>query len=188
MALQKKVDTWKLKKWFTVYAPKEFNNAVIGEMPANDDKSAMGRTIKVGLDFITHNPSHAYTNAKFKIVNIEGNAAHTKLVEMEQLNSYIRSLVRRYRSIAYTVQKLEAKDGTKLVAKMIAITRGRTTHSKIRGLHKEMEEFVDSFVKNSDLGSLINAINEGRLQTELTAKLNHIAPISKVELKKLEVH
>ena len=100
MAVQKKADKWKLKKWFSVYAPKQFNDAVIGEMPANDEKSAVGRNIVVGLDALTHNPSHAYTNVVLKVVSAEGSAAHTKLVSITQLYSYIRSLVRRYKSIA----------------------------------------------------------------------------------------
>jgi small subunit ribosomal protein S3Ae len=188
MALQKKVDKWKLKKWFTVYAPKEFNNVVIGEMPANEDKDAIGRTVKVGLDTITHNPSHAYTNVKFKVVSIDGTAAHTKLVVMEQLNSYIRSLVRRYRSIASTVQKLKTKDNVEVVAKLIAITRNRTTHSKIRGIRKEMEAIVASYINDNDMNAIISTINEGKLQSDIAARLNHIASINRVEVKKLEVN
>ncbi|MGC8669804.1 MAG: hypothetical protein ACP5TL_01470 [Candidatus Micrarchaeia archaeon] len=187
MALQKKIDTWKLKKWFTVYAPKEFNNAVIGEMPANEDKAAIGRNIRVGLDIITHNPSHAYTNLKFKVVSIEGNSAHTKLMQIELLNSYIKSLVRHYRSIASSVQTLETKDGVKIVAKVIAITRNRATHRKLIGIRKEMEAFTASFAKENDINSIINAINENKFQAELASKINHIAQISKVEVRKLEV-
>ncbi|MCL4373807.1 MAG: hypothetical protein M1360_02915 [Candidatus Marsarchaeota archaeon] len=188
MVLQKKVDTWKLKKWFTVYAPKEFNNAPLGEMPANDEKVVLGRSINVGLDTITHNPSNAYTKVKFKIVSVDGASAHTKLVQLEQLNSYIRSLVRRYRSITSTVQTLNSKDGTKIVAKIIAITRSRTTHSKIIGMRKEIETFMASYVKDNDIGSIISAINENKLQTELASRLNHIAQVGKVEVRKLEVH
>lgn len=66
MALQKKSDNWKLKKWYSIYAPKLFNEAVIGEMPANEDSAAVGRKIVVGLDVLTKNPSHAYTNVVLK--------------------------------------------------------------------------------------------------------------------------
>ncbi|MGC8652304.1 MAG: hypothetical protein ACP5UH_03595 [Candidatus Micrarchaeia archaeon] len=188
MVLQKKIDTWKLKKWFTVYAPKEFGNAPIGEMPANDEKAAIGRNIMVGLDTITHNPSNAYTKVKFKVVSVDGASAHTKLVQIEQLNSYIRSLVRRYRSIVSAVQMLDSKDGAKVVTKVIAITRSRTAHSKIVGMRKEIEGFMASFVKDNDLESIINAINGNKLQSELASRLSHIAQIGKVEIKKLEVH
>ena len=46
----KKTEGWKLKKWYSVYAPKVFNDALVGEMPANDDKYVVGRNIVVGLD------------------------------------------------------------------------------------------------------------------------------------------
>ena len=57
MALQKK-ETWKMKKWFSVYASSEFNTALIGEMPANDDEAAMGRSIVVSLDALTADPAN----------------------------------------------------------------------------------------------------------------------------------
>src|ERR1700733_3879419 len=101
MAIAKKgADKWKLKQWYSVYAPKVFNDALIGEMPGNDEKAVLGRKIVVGLDSLTKNPSNAYTTVELKVTDVNGNAAHTKLVSISQLYSYIRSLVRRYRSVA----------------------------------------------------------------------------------------
>jgi small subunit ribosomal protein S3Ae len=45
MAIQKKGENWKMKKWFSVYAPKLFNDAMLGEMPANDESSVIGRKL-----------------------------------------------------------------------------------------------------------------------------------------------
>jgi small subunit ribosomal protein S3Ae len=187
MAVQKKADKWKLKKWFSVYAPKQFNDAVIGEMPANDEKSAIGRNIVVGLDALTHNPSHAYTNVVLKVTSAEGSAAHTKLVSIIQLYSYIRSLVRRYKSIATLILPVSSKDGTKLVFKMLVITRQRATHSRISGIRKEMNERTMTYAKETDFADIVSSIIEGKFQAEMSAKLRHITPISKVEVRSLEV-
>ena len=151
MALQKKgTENWKMKKWFSVYAPKVFNDALVGEMPANNEKSAIGRNIVVGLDSLTRNPSNAYATVTLKVIDVNGNAAHTKLVSISQLYSYIRSLVRRYRSVATLVLPVKSKDGTDLVVKMLVITRARTTHSRITGLRKEMVALINDYFKEND--------------------------------------
>jgi small subunit ribosomal protein S3Ae len=187
MAVQKKADKWKLKKWFSIYAPKQFNDAVIGEMPANDEKSAVGRNIVVGLDALTHNPSHAYTNVVLKVTGAEGSAAHTKLVSITLLYSYIRSLVRRYKSIATLILPVSSKDGTKMVFKMLVITRQRATHSRISGIRREMNERMLNYARETDVTEMINSVIEGKFQAEMAAQLRHITPISKVEVRSLEV-
>ncbi len=187
MAVQKKADKWKLKKWFSIYAPKQFNDAIIGEMPANDEKSVGGRNIVIGLDALTHNQSHAYTNVVLKVVSAEGSAAHTKLVSIVLLHSYIRSLVRRYKSIATSVLPVSSKDGTKMVLKMLVITRQRATHSRIAGMRKEMNERMLNYAKETDATEFINSIIDGKFQAEMAARLRHITPISKVEVRALEI-
>ncbi len=176
-----------MKKWFTVYAPKLFNEAQICEMPGNDDSAVIGRNIKVGLNTLTKNQAHAYTNATLKVTDVNGEAAHTKLVMLEELYSYVRSLVRRYKSIATLVKPVTTKDNVNMVAKMLVVTHGRVTHSKITGLRAETGDFVAGYFAANDADSVINAILEGKMQAELASKLRHITPVSKVEVRKLEV-
>jgi small subunit ribosomal protein S3Ae len=187
MAIQKKGEKWKMKKWFSVYAPKVFNELMIGEMPANDDEAVMGRNIVVGLDVLTRNPSHAYTNVVLKVTEVNGNAAHTKLISISQLHSYIRSLVRRYRSVASLVLPVTTRDGTQMVVKALVITRSRVTHSRVVGIRKEMAVLAASFCKENDTNDVINAILEGKFQSTLASQLKHIAPLNKIEIKKLDI-
>lgn len=187
MALQKKVEKWKLKKWYVVYAPKVLNETMVGEMPANDEKAAMNRNIVVSLDALTKNPSHAYTNVVLRVTEVEGNIARTKLIEIAQLYSYIRSLVRRYRSIATSVLPVATKDGVRVVIKLLAITRARTTHSRILGIRTEMNDFAANYFRENNFNTAIAAIIEGRFQSELANKLEHITSLNKVEVRKLEI-
>jgi small subunit ribosomal protein S3Ae len=187
MASQRSVDKWKMKKWFSVYAPAVFNDIVVGEMPANDDKSALGRRVVVSMDVLTKNPAHAYTNVVLKVVDVKGDAAHTKVVSIEQLYSYMRSLVRRYRSVSDSVLPIMTKDNVQIVIKLIAITKGRTTHVKLIGIRKEMNDMASNFLKEHTASEVMSAIIEGKLQAELQSNLDHITGINKVEIRKLEV-
>lgn len=113
--------------------------------------------------------------------------AHTKLIQISQLYSYIRSLVRRYRSVATLVLPVESRDGTKMVVKLLVITRSRTTHSRIVGIREEMNTLILNLFKENDANSIINSIIEGKMQAELAAKLRHITPLNKIEVKTLEM-
>ena len=106
---------------------------------------------------------------------------------IEQPNSYIRSLVRRYRSVATVVVPVTAKDGIKVVLKIVAITRERATHSRLRAIRKEIIEFVESYSKENGSDAIATAVIEGRLQGEMAAKVSHITQMSKIEVKKLEI-
>ncbi len=184
---QAAADKWKMKKWFTVYAPKLFKEAQICEMPGNDDSAVIGRNIKVGLNTLTSNQAHAYTNATLKVTSVNGDAAHTKLIMLEELYSYVRSLVRRYKSVAALVKPVTTKDNVAMVAKMLVVTHSRVAHTKIIGIRKEADAFIGSYFSENDADSVIGSILEGKMQAELASKLKHIAPVSKVEVRKLEV-
>ncbi len=187
MAVQRGIDKWKLKKWFAVRAPKEFNDASVGEMPANDEKAIVGRNIVVSLDMLTHNPSHAYTNITLKVTGVSGEAAQTRLVKMEILGSYIRSFVRRYRSVSSAVVPVSTRDGTTVIVKLIAVTRARTAHTKIVGLRKEMVDFTQGYFRENDVGPIIGSIIDGKFQDALATKLRHITDLHKIEVRKLEI-
>ncbi len=187
MAVQKGIDKWKLKRWFSILEPRIFNEAIIGEMPANDEKAAIGRNVVVSLDSLTHNPSHAYTNAVLKITEVNGESAKTKLIGIEQVPSYIRSFVRKYRSVSSVVVPVASKDGIRAVVKVIVVTRGRTAHTKIVGIRKEAEDFTRLYFKENEANAAISAIIEGKFQADLTTKIKHIADLNKVEVRKLEL-
>ena len=187
MVITRGVDKWKAKQWYNVHAPKLFNDVSVGEMPANDEKAAIGRNIVVSLDQLTKNPSHAYTNVVLKVTEVKAEGAQTKMVRLELVSSYIRSFVRRYRSVSNAVIPVTTKDGVRATVKLIVVTRRRTAHTKIMGLRKEMELFVARFFQENDIDAAVQAIIEGRFQAELGAKLDHVADLSKVEVRKLEV-
>lgn len=187
MAIQKKVDTWKLKKWFSVYAGKPFNDFMIGEIPANEDKAIIGRQIKIGLNNITKNPQQSYMNLYFKITSVNGDKAEANLVKMEILFSYIRTLVRKYKSVSLSVVNGKSSDNAGITIKPIIVTQRRDTRSKMAGIRKEAEEMLSSYIKSNDKDAIINSIIEGKLQQELFAKLKHITDLSKVEIKRLDI-
>jgi small subunit ribosomal protein S3Ae len=187
LASQKGIEKWKQKKWFNIYAPHLFNDKVICEMPANDEKAAMGRNINIALSQLTGNPSHAYTNVVLKVSGIEGNTAKTTIAKIELLNSYIRSLVKRGRSVSNAVLGAKSRDNVPMVAKILVVTYRKTTHANVIAIRKLAGEFTSSYFAETDSSDIVSSVIDGRMQAELTKKLSRIIPINKVEMRKLEV-
>ncbi len=187
MALERKVDKFKLKKWYNVYAPKVFDGAIIGEMPGNDDKAVIGRSIVIGLDSLTHNMSKMNTNVRLKVTAVSGNAAQTSVIRIETLYSYLRSLIRRHRSLVNAVIPAKSSDGAAIVLKMLVVTKRRVARSKISGMRKETSEFAAGYCSENTKDSIVSAVVNGSLQAEVSSKLRHITEIGSVEVNKLEI-
>lgn len=182
-----KTENWKLKKWFTVTAPKIFDEQVLGEMPANDENSVISRNIIVDLFSLTKNPAHTYTNVKLKVYAVKGESAQTKIILVEQLYSYIRSLARRHRTLSELVFPITTKDGTNMVVKIIAIANGRIPKTRIKGIRKEMKQILEEHFKETNATDILNEVMEKKLQINIASKIKHISQINKVEIKKLEI-
>lgn len=187
MAAGKGMENWKAKKWLNIYSPELFGKNTIGEMPINDEKNAPGRMIKVSMSWITNNPMHSFMVIGLKIDNVNGNAAHTQLKYIEQTFSYLHSLVKRHGSAIYTIDKLSDKNNSNIIIKLIATSNIRLTTKKRMAIRKELSNFLKEYVKSSDKETVIKEMVEGNVQKEAMKKVNGIAALSRLEIKRIEL-
>ncbi|MCL5427672.1 MAG: hypothetical protein M1321_00635 [Candidatus Marsarchaeota archaeon] len=187
MATSKGAETWKAKKWFNIQAPDILGSSTIGEMPASEEKDAIGRMIKVSMSWITNNPSHSFIVLGLKVTDVNGNAAHTQLKYLEQTYSYTHSLVRRYASTLYTIDRPKDKEGRTIALKLILTTNRRITTKKRKALRKELSSFVRDYMRDKGSGQLVKDVMEGALQKEAMNRVHKIASINRLEVKKIEL-
>ncbi|MEM3839466.1 MAG: hypothetical protein QXF01_02730 [Candidatus Micrarchaeaceae archaeon] len=187
MAVQKSVEKWKTKKWFNIYAPAIFGDVVIGEIPGSDEKSMIGRVIKVNMSWITHKPEHSFITVAMKIIEANGDAAKTSLASLEQTYSFIHSLVKRGQSAIYTVDSLKDKDGRPFVLKLLIMTSYKIATPKKTAIRKTVSQFLNEYSKTIEAESLVKDILDGKLQQEAVKRIANIAEVSKFELKKIEL-
>ncbi len=185
--METKIDKWKSKKWFNIYAPKILGGEVIGEMPANSEKDGIGRVIKVSLSWLTKNPSHSFMTVGLRVKNIDGNSAQTELDYLEQTYSYTHSLVRRYNSAIYTVDMLKDKEGKEIALKLLVVTRNKTASPKKTAIRKSLSEFSKTYIASKSSDEFIKSVIDGSFQTDAIGRIKNIAPISKLEVKKIEL-
>ncbi len=186
-ATQKSVEKWRDKKWFNVHAPKLLGESIIGEIPALDEKSVLGRMIKVSLSWITQNPAHSFMSVGLRVASVDGNAAHTELNYLEQTYSYMHSQIRRESSAIYTIDKLLDKDGKTVVLKFVTITRNKVTTPKKAAIRRVLLDFERKYVSAKSTEEIVKLMIEGKFQADAIGVMRKIAPIGKMELKKIEL-
>ncbi|HVA83198.1 MAG TPA: hypothetical protein VNF06_03480 [Candidatus Aquilonibacter sp.] len=183
----KSIEKWKTKQWFNVHTPKILGDSIIGEIPAQDEKAVLGRVIKVSLSWITKNPAHSFMTIGLRVISANGDAAQTEIHYLEQVYSYTHSLVRRGSSAVYTVSKLKDKEGKPVVLKLIGISRYKINTPKKHGIRRELAKFTTEYVGSKSVEEFVKAVIEGGFQVEAMKVANRIAPMGKLEVKKIEL-
>ncbi len=181
------MEKWKEKKWFNVYPPELLGTNVIGEMPADDDSRMMGRIIKSSMSWITNRMEHSFMIVGLKVVDVNGNAAHTELQYLEQTYSYLHSLVKRHSSAIYTVDNLKDSKGRGIILKLLVVTRNKITTTKKKAIRSEVSRTAKEYAASREAGQLIKDIIDNSFQNECIKKVNNIGEIAKLEIKKIEL-
>ena len=181
------VDKWKTKGWYDVIAPEMFEGKDLGQVAASSPETLVNRVIEVPLSEITGNRGQIFTKLKFRIVSVEGKTAKTKLIGHELSRDYIRTLVRRRRSIVDLVDDEKTKDGEKIRIKIRVFVDTKIGEDKKTEIRKVLLEECRKRVAEMEYNKLENEIFVGNFNRELFNSLKIIVPISKVEIRKVEL-
>ncbi len=175
------------KEWYTIVAPKFFENKVLGETPVDDVKKLKWRKVSVPLINLTNDMNKYYFKIQFRVVDINGKIANTEFAGLECLRDYISRMVRHGIDRIDTVQNLTTKDGKKIVVKTFAITNKKVK----RGLEKELSDFinktVEKTVSENNLDDFLLKIIDDSLKGKVIKSGSKIYPIRSFEVRKIEV-
>jgi ribosomal protein S3AE len=175
------------KDWYTIIAPKFFQEKVLGETPGDDVKKVIGRTVEVPLVLLTNDMGKYYLKAKMKIIKIEGSKAFTELAGLECLRDHISRMIRHRVTRIDIVQRLETKDGKKIAVKSIVVTNRRVTRGLEKDIKKFVEEVIASSVKESSLDEFVTKILKDIIKQKVLKEGSKIYPLRFFEIRKLEV-
>jgi len=174
------------KEWYTLIAPKIFNEKEIGTSPTGDPKSMIGRKVEVNLMNLIDDLSKYYIKFYFKVKKIEEDKALTEFDGLECLRDYISRFIRyRVRRID-TNQVLITKDKKKLRVKTIIITSKKIKRRVEVVLKKFVEEKIKKEVESKTLDDFLKSIIEDRIKNSILKEGNKIYPIRVFEIRKIE--
>ncbi len=186
---KKTVDKWKTKSWYKVVAPEEYENKELGEVPASDTNILLNKIIKVPLFILGGRPGAMTINTrlKFRIVEIKGTTAFTRMIGHEIDKSFIKTLARRRRSVIDQVVDVETKDGNKVRIKGVIITVNRISQRPKTALRNAFKAHVNEVTKDMTLNEVMQAVLFGKFAEQVQLALKKITPIRKIQINKTEV-
>lgn len=185
--LKKKVvktaDKWKKKKWFTIVAPKTFQERVIGETPSNNPELLIGRRIKANLMSLTGDIKRQNINIVFEINAVKGDRAETHVQSFELVNAAIKRKVRRGKDRLDHSFTCETKDNKRIRIKPLLITLNKTSNSVQTAINKSAVFNIKKLVKTLDYETVVADLVSYRFQKALKNVLHKIYPVQLADIK-----
>ncbi len=188
MAVKKKaIDTWKVKQWYGLIAPKLFNEVEVAQVPSQDPQHIINRIIELPLKDITKDLSHLYINVKLRVEEIRGKNAYTKFIGHALAREHLQALGRRNRSMLYSVFAAKSSDGVEFSVKVLIVTNGKASGSQRKALRKKLYEALTQKISKQDFAKFIQDVLYGKASSEMHATLKKIFPTKRVEIYKTEL-
>ncbi len=180
-------DKWKAKEWYSLHAPRMFNEAEVGETPSADPESLYGRTVEVTVQELTGDYSKMHIKLKFKVTEVDGLVAKTSFVGHSLTSEYIRRLTRRKKTKTDHVVDITTKDGFVLRVKTMSIADRRIQASQEEAMRAIIATTLADMGKETDLATIVKSVVSGDLSKDLAKACHVIIPIKRIEIRKTEV-
>ena len=189
MATTKKVRSASKKKKleFEIVAPSYFNSVTLGRTTGKDAKSVLGRTVLVSMRDLTGKPQMGGVFARFYVVDVKGDRAHTILKEHEVSPSMIKRQTRRKRSKVEVVHDFSTRDGMRVRMKTDVFTNRRASSAQQTALRKVVVDHLSSLSQSKGYADVMQEVVYGKAAMALNEACKKLMPIRRVEIRKTEL-
>jgi len=184
---QKKVDSWKEKKWYTITTPEFLNRAVVGQTLASDPALLADRIIETTVGEMAGDMSKNNIKMRFRIVSVSGDVAETIFLGHHLTNDYVRSIVKRQTSKIDAVLTVRTADGYIITIKPTCFTVKRARTSQIKAIRNLMTRIVVRRAVKTNFEDLIQEVVTGKLSSMVYKQTKNVYPLRRVEIRKTEV-
>ena len=171
------------KKWYSIIAPKVFNEVKIGETTLTDPEKAVGRKMSLNLMSITGEPQKQGINVRLQIKNVSDNVFTTELLSYKIMQSAMKKMVRRNREKIDDSFVVKSKDDKILRIKPIAVTRGKTTNSVCTAIRKYVRAVLANKLSQMTYEEFVKEVLGKKVQQELYKSLKKFHPIAVFEIR-----
>jgi small subunit ribosomal protein S3Ae len=173
------------KRWYTVFAPEEFDRAELGETPADEPDMVPDRTIETTLGDLTDDAGANNVKLTFRIRDVGSDAAYTEFIKHELTRDYLDSLVRRGASKVEAYLTVMTSDDHRVRIQPVAFTTQKADDSQERAIRQRMVELVEEAARERTFEELVDSVTQGRLSSAIYGEARTIYPLRRVEVAKL---
>ena len=175
------------KKWVKIVAPKLFNQQVIGEISLYDQRDGIGRNVKVNMMSLTKNPKQQGTNVSFAITGQHEDKLTSEFTGLRIMPPIVRRMARRGKNKIELSIVCRTSDGKSVRVKPVLVTRMKAKGSALTAIRKSAEMFLKSSFSKSAYDKISEEIISYRLQKALSSSISKIMPLSKCEIRWLQL-
>ncbi len=183
----KKVESWKTKKWFSIIAPRVLRNVMVGETLALSADETIGRTVTLSLMALVGDMKKQNTNVTLTINRIQDGKAMSELTGYELMPSAVKRFVRRGRDRIDDSFTVTTGDELTVQLKTLAITKGKTTGSKITLLRKLSRSTIKEYAKKVTYEELLNDLLGNKIQRGAGETLSKVYPLRNFEVRSFQL-
>ncbi|MBI2656771.1 hypothetical protein HYX03_03460 [Candidatus Woesearchaeota archaeon] len=177
----------KKKQWCPIIAPKQFDNAVIGETLVYEPQQMLGKTLSHSLMNLTNDTKRQNISIHFKVVEIEGSNAKTSITGYQIIPSTVKRFVRRNSEKMDISFTCETSDNFFLRVKPLVITRGEVKGSIAAKLRNNITSYLAKTIKKMTYEEILNELISHKLQDTMRAGLTKIYPLKVCEIRYLGI-
>jgi small subunit ribosomal protein S3Ae len=182
----KTIDAWKMKKRYEVIAPDIFNNVSVGPIFSKEPENLVGRVVETTLSNLVNSNQH-HIKVYLLVTGTQGFNALTTVKGVELSRAYISSQTNPGNNIIENTFKIKTNDGKKAGLKTLMFTRGKAHMGQKKALRELTEEVIKDTSSNADYDQLVQNVVFGKLGSLIFGKSKKIAPLGRVEVRKLEL-
>ncbi|AXG07563.1 30S ribosomal protein S3ae [Haloplanus rubicundus] len=173
------------KRWYTIFAPEQYDRAELGQTVADEPQKVIGRTIETTLGELTDDAGANNTKLTFKITDVGSDAAYTEFVKHELTRDYLRSLVRRGASKVDATITVLTTDDYRVRVQPVAFTTKKANRSQEQAIRRIMIDIIEDAAAERDFQSFVESAVEGRLSSAIYGDAKTVYPLRRVEIQKL---
>ncbi|MGV9172644.1 MAG: hypothetical protein ACOC35_08755 [Promethearchaeia archaeon] len=176
---QKKKVSYKDKSWYSVIAPKSFDNEEIGQIIGSEG-NIVGRTLDTLLFDFTNDYDDINLKLNFKITDVNETAKQCSSVFMghEYTSDYVRSLVGSNASKIQIIKNFTTKDNFKYRLTGVCVTIKKARSSQMRVIRKIMYDILNEFAKSLNHEKFVRGMIKGEFGRQIQRISKTIYPLS----------
>jgi len=187
-AARKQRDKWKMKRWFTIRAPRHPHNFKrIGETLGEAEEHILGRVYEMTQQEFDGNFSKMQVVLRFRVTECVGQDALTTFIGHYHQADHIRRQVRRYRGKVDDVVDVVTTDGYLIRMKPLIITQQRVQTSVKQDMRLRTREIILSFAAKSTYAEVQMALLDGKLEEAIEKGVKSIYPVRSVIVRKSQL-
>ena len=177
----------KKKSWFTILAPKVFNEMVVGETSAVDSQYVVGRSVRSSLMTFTRSMKKQSITVTLKVKEIKDGKAMTEIDSFVTNPSAIKRLVRRRRAKIDDSFVCKTKDNRMVRVKPMILTKSNTSNSTLTSIRHVMRYMFIMNVMKLTYGQFVDAVLNDKLVRDVKKHVNVVYPVRIVSVRAFEL-